>query len=114
MTLDLPVWLSLVRFPPAFLAASLLLAALLLAAPSAQAGTNRFVRTDLDSGQAQVAPARAARIIRSTLDDSSHADFPRDDAGVRLIRVSLDEGHGAYAPLVSGSRAARPVRTSLD
>ena len=72
------------------------------------------MRTDLDSGQALVAPARAARIIRRTLDDSSHADFPLGDAGVRLIRVSLDEGHATHAPLVPGARAARPVRTSLD
>lgn len=94
--------------------ASLVLAvsAVCVVAP-AHAGTGRLVRTSLDESRAEVAPPQSARIIRSTLDDPSHRDFPLDAPGVRRIRVSLDETN-AYAPLEPAARRERQLRTSLD
>lgn len=82
-------------------------------ASSAAAGTGRLVRTSLDEPGAEVAPPHGARIIRRTLDDASHREFPLDSTGERRIRVSLDETN-AYAPLQPAARRERQLRTSLD
>jgi len=94
--------------------ASLVLAvSAVCAGPPPHAGTGRLVRKSLDESRAEVAPPNAARIIRSTLDDPSHRDFPLDEPGVRMIRVSLDETN-AHAPLEPAARRERQLRTSLD
>ncbi len=92
----------------------ILVVAALSAASPAHAATSRLVRTSLDGGVAQVAAPHAARVIRSTLEDASHADFPLEDASVRLIRVSLEDGEETYGPLAPPPRSERAVRTTLD
>ena len=104
----MPVSFRVVRL--SFLALAIL--AVSVASP-AHAGTGRLVRTSLDESRAEVAPPNQARLIRSSLDDPSHREFPLDEGGVRMIRVSLDDGN-AYAPLEPAARRERQLRTSLD
>ncbi|MDF3071997.1 MAG: hypothetical protein K0R38_7598 [Polyangiaceae bacterium] len=96
------------------LLASLALAVSVLGAASpGSAGTGRLVRLSLDDERAELAPPKSARIIRSSLDDPSHREFPLEEPVVRLIRISLDESN-ACAPLEPSARRERQLRTSLD
>jgi hypothetical protein len=84
------------------------------ASPAAQAKAldRTYVRTSLDDDSTAEAP-RQPRRMRSTLDVPSQAAFPLDPQG-RLIRLSLGEGGPSYGRLAPGKAQARRVRMTLD
>jgi len=87
----------------------------LLCVSAPAAATTRYVRTSLErDGVTHVHP-NAARVIRSSLDDASHADFPLDDApSRRLIRISLEDSSPPYGQLSPAAPKARRFRMTLD
>lgn len=91
------------------------LASLLCVAAPAAATTTRYVRTSLEQDGVSHAQPNAARLIRNSLDDASHADFPADDTdNGRRIRISLEDGSAPYGQLSPAAPKARRFRMTLD